>query len=81
MFIYFWERETETETETETEHEPGRSRGKDTESEAGSRLGVVSTEPDAGLELMGCEIMSWAEVVHLTDWTTHAPLMDLKVDK
>ena len=26
-------------------------RGGDTESEAGSRLGAVSTEPDAGLEL------------------------------
>ena len=33
-------------------------RGGDTESEAGSRLQVVSTEPDAGLELTGCEIMT-----------------------
>ena len=30
----------------------------DTESEAGSRLGAVSTEPDAGLELSNCEIMT-----------------------
>ena len=30
----------------------------DTESEAHSRLRVVSTEPDAGLELMSCEIMT-----------------------
>ena len=29
----------------------------DTESEAGSRLGVVSTRPDSGLELMNREIM------------------------
>ena len=30
----------------------------DTESEAGSRLQAVSTEPDAGLELMDREIMT-----------------------
>ena len=33
-------------------------RGGDTESEAGSRLGAVGTEPDAGLELRIREIMS-----------------------
>ena len=43
----------------ETEHEQGGAeREADTESEAGSRLWAVSTEPDAGLELMGCEIMT-----------------------
>ena len=30
----------------------------DTESEAGSRLGAVSPEPDAGLELTNGEIMT-----------------------
>ena len=30
----------------------------DTESEVGSRLGTVSTEPDAGFEPMNCEIMT-----------------------
>ena len=30
----------------------------ETESEAGSRLHAVSTEPDAGLELMNHEIMT-----------------------
>ena len=30
----------------------------DTESKAGSRLQAVSTEPDVGLELMNCEIMT-----------------------
>ena len=45
----------------------------DTESEAGSRLWVVSTEPDAGLELTNREIMTWAEVRHPTDWATQAP--------
>ena len=37
----------------------------DAESEAGSRLQDVSTEPDAGLELKNCEIMTRAEVRHL----------------
>ena len=42
----------------ETEHEWGRGRERDThtESETGSRLRAVSTEPDAGLELMNLEI-------------------------
>ena len=46
----------------------------DTESEAGSRLRAVSTEPYAGLEPTNCEIMSWAEVGFVTDWATHVPL-------
>ena len=50
-----------------------REREGDTECEAGSRLWAVSTEPDAGLELTNCEIMTWAEVGRLTDWTTQAP--------
>ena len=42
----------------ETEHEWGRVRERegDTESETGSRLRAVSTEPDAGLELTDREI-------------------------
>ena len=36
----------------------GAEREGDTESEAGSRLWGVSTEPDTGLELMECEIMT-----------------------
>ena len=39
----------------------------DTESEAGSRLRAVSTESDVGLEPMNCEIMTRAEMGHLTD--------------
>ena len=38
----------------------------DTESEAGSRLHAVSTEPDTGLELTNHETMTWAEVRRLT---------------
>ena len=45
----------------------------ETESDAVSRLWAVSTEPDAGLELMDCEIMTWAEVGRLTDWATQEP--------
>ena len=36
----------------------GSEREGDTESEAGSRLGAVSTEPDAGLKLTDREIMT-----------------------
>ena len=44
----------------ETEHEQGRGRERerDTESKAGSRLGAVSTEPNAELELTNREIMT-----------------------
>ena len=52
----------------------GAEREGDTECEAGSRLWAVSTEPDMGLELTNCEIMTWAEVWCLTDWATQAPL-------
>ena len=44
----------------------GTEREGDTESEAHSRLRPVSTEPDTGLELTNLEIMTSAEVRHLT---------------
>ena len=53
----------------------GSEREGDTESETGSRLWAVSTEPDAGLELPDCEIMTWAEVGRPTDWATQTPLL------
>ena len=68
MFIYFWEGERQSMSGG------GAEREGDTESEVGSRLWAVSTEPDVGLELMNCEIMTWAEVGSLTDWGTQAPL-------
>ena len=68
MFIYFWERQRQNTSGL------GAEREGDTESEAGSRLWAVSTEPDAGLELMSCEIMTWAEVGRSTYWATQAPL-------
>ena len=36
----------------------GAEREGDTESNAGSGLGTVSTEPGVGLELMNCEMMT-----------------------
>ena len=62
------------ERERETENEWGREeRDGDTESKTDSWLWAVSTEPDTGLELMNGEIMTWAEVGHLTDWATQGP--------
>ena len=37
----------------------GAEREGDTESETGSRLRATSTEPNAGLELMDREIVTW----------------------
>ena len=51
----------------------GAEKEGDTESQAGSRLWAVSTEPDAGLQLMDCEIMTWAEVRRPTVWATQVP--------
>ena len=58
----------------------GAEREWDTESEAGSRLWAVSTEPDAGLELIECEIMTWAEVRRLSNWATQVPLKYLTLN-
>ena len=66
--VYFWDRERQSMSGG------GAEREGDTESEAGSRLWAVSTEPNAGLELTDCEIMTWAEVGCSTDWATQAPL-------
>ena len=68
MFIYFWEREKQSVSRGRAEREG------DMESEAGSRLWPVSTEPNAGLKPMKHKIMTWAEVGCLTDWATQAPL-------
>ena len=44
-----------------------REREGNTESEAGSRLRAVNTEPDAGLQLTNREFITRAEVGSLTD--------------
>ena len=59
MFIYIWER--------------GCKRGRVRErgrQKIRSRLCAGSGEPNAGLELVSCEIITWAEVGHSTPWTT-----------
>ena len=66
--FYFWERQSKSRGGAEKEGE--------TESKAGSRLWAVSTESDAGLKPTNREIMTWAEVRPLTNWTTQAPLKD-----
>ena len=66
-FIYFWDRERDRAWMGEGQREG------DTESETGSRLWAVSTEPDAGLELTDRKIMTWAEVGRTTDWATQVP--------
>ena len=45
----------------------------DPESEAGSRLWAVSTEPNTGLELTSYENKTWAKVGRSTDWATQVP--------
>ena len=61
MFIYFWAREKQSMSGGGTEREG------DTESEAGSRLWAVRAQTHSG------EIMTYAEVRHLTDWAIQAP--------
>ena len=68
-FIYYWETQSVSRGRVE--------RGGDTESEVGSRLQAVSTEPDAELELPNYKIMTWAEVRRLTDWATQVLLAHL----
>ena len=58
MFLTFFYVYFLRQRETECEQERGRKTERDTESEAGSRLRDISTEPDAGLEPTDCEIMT-----------------------
>ena len=67
MFIFERERQTETERERQDASGEGAEREGDTESEAGSRLRAVSTEPAARLKPTNHEIMTGAEVRCLTN--------------
>ena len=63
MFVYLFilrERHCVPEPKWGWDREGGRER-------IPSRLHVVSTEPDAGLEPTNCEIMTLAKVGHSTD--------------
>ena len=61
IFVFAFERERQSVSGGRAEREG------DTESEAGSRLRAVSTEPDAGLELTNREIMTCTEFRRLTN--------------
>ena len=65
LFIFEkqWEREQRKGRERETE-DPKQASG----------FWAASTEPNEGLELTNCEIMTWVDVGRLTDWATQAPL-------
>ena len=60
MFIYLRERERETENKWGRGRERRRQRVR-------SGLRADGREPDPGLKLTNCEIMTWAEVERLTD--------------
>ena len=69
MFLFiFWGRDRQNTSGGGAEGEG------DKESEAGSGLWAVSTEPNAGLELVNCETVTGAEVGRLTEWATQASL-------
>ena len=51
--FYFWDRDRQS------MNGGGAEREGDTESETGSRLWAISSEPDAGLEPTDHEIMTW----------------------
>ena len=54
MFLFIFERQGERQSVSRG----GAQREGDTESETGSRLRAVSTEPDAGLKLTNREIVT-----------------------
>ena len=69
IVLFIFERERERQSMSGG----GAEREGDTESEAGSRLWAVSTEPDVGHEPTNREIVTWAEAGRSTDWATQAP--------
>ena len=74
MFIF------ETESVREKEREGRTEREGDMESQAGSRLWTVSTEPDVGFKATKHEIMTWAKAGHLTNWAIQVP-PNIKISK
>ena len=59
-------RDRERDRERQSASRGGTEREGDTESNAGSRLRAVNTEPNTGLKPMNHEIMTRAKVSHLT---------------
>ena len=77
MFIYYSEREKEWAWASRE----GEEREEIKNPKQTSRLWVVSTEPDAWLDPTSCEIVTWGEVGHLTDWATQAPQVNHNIFK
>ena len=71
--VYLFLRDRDRERERESRG--GADREGDKESEAGSRLQTVSTEPDMGLETTNREIMTQAKIKSqmFTHWATQEP--------
>ena len=69
LFIF----ERERQTDRQSMSGGGVEREGDTESEAGSRLWAVSTEPKWGSNPLNREVMTWAKVGSSTDWATQCP--------
>ena len=67
VYLFFRERERQSVSRR------GAERQGNTESQVGSRLWAVSTEPDAGVTFPDREIMTWAKVGCLTDWAMQVP--------
>ena len=72
MFIYYWETEKDRAWAWEGQREGETQNLKEAPA---SELSAQSPEPDAGLKLTNCKIMTWAEVGGLTDWATQVPLV------
>ena len=76
--LFLTERQRQSVRGREAERQRQSVRGReaergDTESEAGSRFWAVSPELDAELKPTNHEIMTWAKVGRLTNWTTQVP--------
>ena len=66
--IYLYERERDRDAGREQERVREKERHRiQRRLQTLSCQGAVSTEPDVGLELMDCDITTWAEVRRLTD--------------
>ena len=72
MFTYFWDRERGRERESVRASGGGAEREGDRGSKAGSAL---ISQPDVGLKLTNCEIVTRARVGRSTNWATQVPLL------
>ena len=67
MFIYFWVRQSQNASGLGAEREETQNRKQAPVSE------LSAQSPARGSTSQSCEVMTWAEVRHSTDWATQAP--------